>query len=849
MAVGDSLSGDPIEGAVRVAGEAASDCPAAGGHLNAGGAGSSTSAGANVAACSDAATASDGCDETASSAATSSEPGDWNSDDEPPQDHPGDEAVCSRDSGVKKRIRTVGFGLERAGQCDIVRLRYRIIETPPQDGPSLAEPGPVEAQVTMGSDSLPLAIEFAVRLMRVGEVAEVVSPMAYSKQASPVYGRSIRNGMRSREKVPRKLRFTPAAPRELHIAARAEMAAAKTSKAAAPAGEAPGDAGKSTASQPTKQKLFHAEVELLHIDAVTVLTEDRTVRKHVLCKGRGLRTPRHGDVVIFSLAEEDSGGGAGPEPLRHKLVLGDAELPHPGLLHVLLSMREGERCLARLGNEPPASAREVAVSEEAAAAAEAEQRVFVTMHQWRRRDRVPVVPPHAAAESACAPLQRMELHPGPSRMMHAIEDGSSVLVALGTSVPVAQPGRDAAAAAAPCMDPWLLLSWRVGEGAVPGYLEAAVAGMRLAESATFEVPRATAAITPPGPSYEGQTPLRRLTLPELRPLLIALLASDGDQAGDACCAAEAVSDSPHVPGLPPAERHEEDACEAATPLVAGGAAGLPGGGVALPDNWASVGQAVSWQALGLEGSAGGAADGAHCFSLTLALIAATEAVHAGEVDEDEQRDYLERERAHGNALARLGRWSEASNAYTKALDAVRRTTLYKSLFPTERGRIEGAYSRDPGEADSPLERSAPEAVESMRSGLIALHLNLALCAAKAEQPREARRHAEIALGANPDNVKALFRRATALVALGDYDAALQDLQRAAELQPQDRAIREELRALRRRMEDDKEAQKNMFQNVFKPAARKPAQSEGAAPGRSPDTEAPPGGGSSAGGQS
>jgi len=142
------------------------------------------------------------------------------------------------------------------------------------------------------------------------------------------------------------------------------------------------------------------------------------------------------------------------------------------------------------------------------------------------------------------------------------------------------------------------------------------------------------------------------------------------------------------------------------------------------------------------------------------------------MDDDEQLAYLERERAHGNALAKTGRWIEATTAYSKALDSVRRTSLYKSLFPTERGHMEGAYSRDPGANDKPLEQLTSAEVDSRRSSISALHLNLSLCAAKQGKAAQARKHASTVIGAEPENAKAFFRRGQSNVSMGDYEDAL-----------------------------------------------------------------------------
>jgi len=213
-----------------------------------------------------------------------------------------------------------------------------------------------------------------------------------------------------------------------------------------------------------------------------------------------------------------------------------------------------------------------------------------------------------------------------------------------------------------------------------------------------------------------------------------------------------------------------------------------------------------------------------CPRLHLALLAVAEAPDVCALPEDLQRLYLERERAHGNALVRLGRWPEASAAYERALDAVRRTAIYKALFPTERGTIQGAYSRDAAEDAAATGAKLAEAMiaeeqKAFEAGLISLHLNLCLCATKHGRLAEAHRHASIVLAADAANVKALFRRGSVASSQGNYEEALKDLQKAAELQPQDRMIREELQLLHRKIKDDRVAQRNMFQKAFQPGPR------------------------------
>lgn len=101
-----------------------------------------------------------------------------------------------------------------------------------------------------------------------------------------------------------------------------------------------------------------------------------------------------------------------------------------------------------------------------------------------------------------------------------------------------------------------LLSWRAGEGVVPGYIEVAVASMRLCESADFKAPVAVQLCRPTGPSYEGQTPLRKLEVRELCPLLDELLADDGVPTADADGAVPQASLTSSLPTGPYRDRRQ-----------------------------------------------------------------------------------------------------------------------------------------------------------------------------------------------------------------------------------------------------------------------------------------------------
>eukprot|EP00971_Amphidinium_carterae_P046327 911848-Amphidinium_carterae.2 len=196
--------------------------------------------------------------------------------------------------------------------------------------------------------------------------------------------------------------------------------------------------------------------------------------------------------------------------------------------------------------------------------------------------------------------------------------------------------------------------------------------LALHELSVFEVP-CTVAHQALGPTFDGQTPLRKALLPEFDDFLAQLL-SDGNELLHA----------------------------------------------SLRPDWSSCGDEIAYADLPLErrGDDDDDAparqdedrerDGAEhgdCFVLQLALLAVAEPPDPHCMEDDERAELLSRQRARGNAYVKIGQYCEATAAYNKALDVVRCTHLYKALFPTEHGCIDGAYSRDGSEKAVNMDQS------------------------------------------------------------------------------------------------------------------------------------------------
>uniref|UniRef100_S4NUQ3 peptidylprolyl isomerase n=2 Tax=Pararge aegeria TaxID=116150 RepID=S4NUQ3_9NEOP len=111
--------------------------------------------------------------------------------------------------------------------------------------------------------------------------------------------------------------------------------------------------------------------------------------------------------------------------------------------------------------------------------------------------------------------------------------------------------------------------------------------------------------------------------------------------------------------------------------------------------------------------------------------------------------------------------------------------------------------------------------------LVSVHLNLALVYLKVTPPHhyEAKDHATKALNLDPNNVKGLFRRGQALLALGEADQALKDFEKVVEAEPQNKAAANQILVCRATLQKQKQLEKTMYANMFDKFAKKDAQEE------------------------
>eukprot|EP00984_Skeletonema_dohrnii_P001008 scaffold320_cov108-Skeletonema_dohrnii-CCMP3373.AAC.11 len=104
--------------------------------------------------------------------------------------------------------------------------------------------------------------------------------------------------------------------------------------------------------------------------------------------------------------------------------------------------------------------------------------------------------------------------------------------------------------------------------------------------------------------------------------------------------------------------------------------------------------------------------------------------------------------------------------------------------------------------------------EQVKQLIIILQTNLSMICFKQKKHKMSRDVASKALEVDNQNVKALYRRGVASRAMGDVDAARADLKEAYKLDPANTAVKKELLAIKKSLEDMKKKEKARLQKAF-----------------------------------
>ncbi|KAE8630050.1 hypothetical protein XENTR_v10000674 [Xenopus tropicalis] len=97
---------------------------------------------------------------------------------------------------------------------------------------------------------------------------------------------------------------------------------------------------------------------------------------------------------------------------------------------------------------------------------------------------------------------------------------------------------------------------------------------------------------------------------------------------------------------------------------------------------------------------------------------------------------------------------------------------------------------------------------------VSCNLNIAACKLKVSDFRAAIDSCNEALEIDPSHTKALYRRAQGWQGLKDYEQALEDLKKAHELSPDDKAVSGEILRVKQRIKEQKEKEKAVYAKMF-----------------------------------
>ncbi|KAG2435086.1 hypothetical protein HXX76_007173 [Chlamydomonas incerta] len=183
---------------------------------------------------------------------------------------------------------------------------------------------------------------------------------------------------------------------------------------------------------------------------------------------------------------------------------------------------------------------------------------------------------------------------------------------------------------------------------------------------------------------------------------------------------------------------------------------------------------------------------------------------------EERLERAERRRLTGNELFKAGQYKEALAKYAMALSYLDEDFMFQ---------LAGHY----------LDKA--EDVKKL------VHLNMAATQLKTGDWNTAIYNCGQVLNMDPDNVKALFRRAKAHKALSRTEEARVDLEKAIKLEPNNREVAEELRGVRAALKEEKKATDAFYKTGMTkaigpaPVAPAAASAAGAAPAAASAAEA------------
>lgn len=185
--------------------------------------------------------------------------------------------------------------------------------------------------------------------------------------------------------------------------------------------------------------------------------------------------------------------------------------------------------------------------------------------------------------------------------------------------------------------------------------------------------------------------------------------------------------------------------------------------------------------------------------MRITLHAITPATFGWELSPEAQLAEANAAKARGAALFAQNRFEQAKKKFKRAVALVeqRRNAAAKHGSDDE---------DDDGGADSSLRK--------VNEVALSCHLNIAACQLKLKEYTAVLESTNHALKIDADNVKAMFRRAQALIQLSRWDEADELLAAAVRLEPNNTAVRDEIHQQKVRRQQHAVKERSQFSSVF-----------------------------------
>ncbi|KHJ75550.1 tetratricopeptide repeat protein [Oesophagostomum dentatum] len=105
--------------------------------------------------------------------------------------------------------------------------------------------------------------------------------------------------------------------------------------------------------------------------------------------------------------------------------------------------------------------------------------------------------------------------------------------------------------------------------------------------------------------------------------------------------------------------------------------------------------------------------------------------------------------------------------------------------------------------------------------MLAAYLNLSLTSSKMGEHLECIKYCDKALEQSPNNVKALYRKAGARLAMSDLEEAKQIYEKVLEIDPENKAAAQQILVVRQMMREQNERDKKRYKNLFSKISDEP----------------------------